>query len=73
MLPLIFDIGKIAGRQIHFIPDFVVGLHLLTSFQFDRLSIRLEVILFDWPFCHIDSLCYILLFTFFLDMSMQFP
>ena len=31
MLPFIFNIGKIAGRQIHFIPDFVAGLPLLVS------------------------------------------
>ena len=64
MLPFIFDIGKIAGRQKHFIPDFVAGLLLLVSCRFDCFSKRRKIIFLYWSFCHIDSPYYILLFTF---------
>lgn len=60
---LYFNIGKIAGRQIHFIPDFVAGFLFLVSCRFESLSKRRKIIFFDWSFCHIDSPYYILLFT----------
>ena len=73
MLPFIFNIGKIAGRQIHFIPDFVAGFLFLVSCRFERLSKRRKIIFFDWSFCHIDSPYYILLFTFLSEYVYTIP
>ena len=73
MLPFIFDIGKIAGRQKHFIPDFVAGLLLLVSCRFNCLSKRRKIIFLYWSFCHIDSPYYILLFTFLSEYVYTVP
>ena len=64
MLPLVLDIGEIAGRKIHFVTHFVSGLFLSRPRCFDCCPIRAKVNFLYWSLCHIHSPSYILLFTF---------
>ena len=46
MLPLVFNIGEIAGRKIHLIAHFVVGLFLSRPRRFDNCPEGLEIVFF---------------------------
>ena len=64
MLPLVLDIGEIAGRKIHFVTYLIAGLFLSCPRCFDCCPIRAKVNFLYWSLCHIHSPSYILLFTF---------
>ena len=67
MLSLILNIGKITRREIHFVAHLVPGLLASAPCHFDCVPEGLKVVLWYWPFCHIHSPSYILLFLFFLE------
>ena len=64
MLSLIFNVGKISGREIHFVSHLVPGLLASVPCRFDCVPKGLKIIFWYWSFCHIHSPYYILLFTF---------
>ena len=46
MLPLVFNIGEIAGRKIHLIAHFVAGLFLSRALRLDSCPEGLEIVFF---------------------------
>ena len=64
MLPLVLNIGEIAGRKIHLVPHFVAGLFLPRPCCFYCCPIRAKVNFLYWSLCYIHSPNYILQFIF---------
>ena len=67
MLPLIFNIHKVARGQEHFVAGFLAAVPMCLSRFLDGLSSRLEIKLWYRSFCHVNSPYYILLFPFLLE------
>ena len=66
VLSFVFDICKIARRNIHFITYLFAAFFAPRPRSFNGCSKCLEVIFFYRSFCHIYSPSYILLFPFLL-------
>lgn len=64
MLSLVFNIGKITRRNIHFVAHLVSGLLASLPRLFDSCPKGLKIVFLYWSFCHIHSPSYILLFIF---------
>ena len=79
MLPLIFDVGKIARRNKQRVGRLVPGFFLFCAPSFDCYTIRLEVdfcnraLFFLRSFRHLQSPYYILLFIFSLEYDYTIP
>ena len=73
MLPFIFDIGKIAGRQKHFIPDFVAGLLLLVSCDLIAFPKGVKSYFCTGLFAILIHPITFYCSPFFLNMSIRFP
>ena len=67
VLPLIFNIHKVARGQEHFVAGFLAAVPMCLSRFLDGLSSRLEIKLWYWLFCPVNSPYYILLFPFLLE------
>ena len=70
MLPLVLNIGEIAGRKIHLVPHFVAGLFLPRPCCFYCCPIRLKSIFCTGLFAIFIHQTTFYSSPFFLDMSL---